>query len=254
MSGNTTVALLPTLVAKAVVDAGYDLFEPWENGWVRVRISGTSRWALVRTKDGWTQIASEQPGMVDRLGLEPLDSAPPKDTLSAGVANEPAQVHQALTMLRSLQSHPRELLSRRLEERLRAIPETERTREVRQRVGQEVFREALLDFWDGRCAICGVRLPPSLLRASHAKPWADATDAERLDPFNGLLLTVHFDALFDKGLISVAEGGALLISDSLDDEARQVFGLKVGMRVRRLAPGHLPYLRYHREVVARGLA
>ena len=43
----------------------------------------------------------------------------------------------------------------------------------------------------------GVALPPELLRASHAKPWAKASDIERLDSFNGLLLSVHLDAMFD---------------------------------------------------------
>jgi putative restriction endonuclease len=40
------------------------------------------------------------------------------------------------------------------------------------------------------------------------KPWADcASDAERLDPFNGLLLAVHWDAVFDCGLVTFADDG-----------------------------------------------
>jgi hypothetical protein len=59
---------------------------------------------------------------------------------------------------------------------------------VRQRVGQEVFRAALIDYWGGACAVTGLALP-EVLRASHSQPWADCTtDEERLDVFNGFLL------------------------------------------------------------------
>jgi hypothetical protein len=51
------------------------------------------------------------------------------------------------------------------------------------------------------CALTGIALP-ELLVASHVKPWRDATDKERLDPANGLLLAVHADKLFDRHLLS----------------------------------------------------
>ena len=63
---------------------------------------------------------------------------------------------------------------------------TEAERLVVQRVGQDIFRRCLLEYWDGRCAITGLAVP-ELLRASHIKPWAACdTDAERLDIFNGI--------------------------------------------------------------------
>ena len=61
------------------------------------------------------------------------------------------------------------------EARARKLPRTtEAERLVIQRVGQDVFRDALMVYWDGRCAVTGVR-EPRLLRASHIKPWANAT-------------------------------------------------------------------------------
>lgn len=54
-----------------------------------------------------------------------------------------------------------------------------------------------------------------VLGASHIKPWRLCTDAERLDPKNGLLLMAHIDALLDRGLISFASGGNLLVANSL---------------------------------------
>lgn len=60
---------------------------------------------------------------------------------------------------------------------------------VRLRVGQNKFRDAILDYWGGACALTGMGIP-EVLRASHAKLWAEcATDAERLDVFNGFLLS-----------------------------------------------------------------
>ena len=69
----------------------------------------------------------------------------------------------------------------------------------------------MMRYWGGRCAISGIS-EPALLRASHAKPWKDSTDAERLDVHNGLLLAVHLDAAFDAGLICVGEHGRILVS------------------------------------------
>lgn len=61
---------------------------------------------------------------------------------------------------------------------------------------------------------------PELLRASHMKPWADCSDdRERLDPFNGLLLAVHWDAAFDKGLVTFEEDGTARLSEKLSKRA-----------------------------------
>ncbi len=82
---------------------------------------------------------------------------------------------------------------------------------VRQRVGQQTFRQAMLDYWGGACAVTGLALPQAL-RASHAKPWAECvSDAERLDVFNGFLLSANLDALFDQFLISFTDDGELLM-------------------------------------------
>lgn len=137
----------------------------------------------------------------------------------------------------------REALSRPLPER------TEVERTIRQRIGQDTFRAALMDYWRGACAVTGIDLP-EVLRASHAKPWADcATDAERLDVFNGFLLVANLDALFDRGLISFDDSGALVTSPRLSPERRAELGLAANARLRWLAPEHTHYLAWHREKV-----
>lgn len=102
---------------------------------------------------------------------------------------------------------------------------TEAERLVVQRVGQSLFRQALLDYWHGQCAVTGLAVP-ELLRASHIKPWAKcASDNERLDVFNGLLLAPHIDALFDGGWISFADHGGVMVSKALNAKACEQVGI-----------------------------
>ena len=112
------------------------------------------------------------------------------------------------------------------------------------RVGQGQFRDDLIEFWKGRCAITGADLIP-ILRASHIKPWRDSNNFERLDVFNGLLLTPNYDAAFDKGLISFNESGEIIFSKSLTASNAQILGLIAAARLSRIEPKHLPYLQHH---------
>ncbi len=125
---------------------------------------------------------------------------------------------------------------------------------VRQRVGQQALRAAMLDYWGGACAVTGIALP-EVLRASHAKPWADcATDAERLNVFNGLLLCANLDALFDRFLISFDDTGELLVSDRVSVADRERLGLIGCTGLRWVAPEHLPFLGYHRKRMVEGVS
>lgn len=120
---------------------------------------------------------------------------------------------------------------------------------VKLRIGQNLFREALLHYWGGACAVTGVAVP-ELLRASHAKPWAECvSDAERLDVFNGLLLCAHLDALFDRGLLCFDAHGQGLLSDRIDPRTRELLGLREGLRLRWIAREHHPFLLWHRSKV-----
>jgi putative restriction endonuclease len=86
------------------------------------------------------------------------------------------------------------------------------------------------------------------LRASHAKPWADSSDIERLDVFNGLLLAAHWDAAFDSGLITVSTSGHVVPSPALSDATKEVLRLSDVLQIRVQAQ-HEPYLAWHRERV-----
>ncbi|WP_228276442.1 HNH endonuclease [Dechloromonas sp. H13] len=124
---------------------------------------------------------------------------------------------------------------------------TEAERLVVQRVGQDIFRQSLIDYWQGRCAVTALDVVP-LLRASHIKPWARCeTDAERLDVFNGLLLAPHLDALFDGGWISFDDDGGMLVCIDLSGEQRALLGLAATWRLRELTTAHRRYLAWHRS-------
>lgn len=124
---------------------------------------------------------------------------------------------------------------------------TEVERLVRQRVGQDRYRDALLTYWGGACAVTGITVV-EVLRASHAKPWAEcANDVERLDAFNGFLLVANLDALFDRFMISFDDAGHLLSSARLSQSDLRGLGIHPGMTLRWLANEHLHYLQWHRE-------
>ena len=127
-----------------------------------------------------------------------------------------------------------------------AILTTEVERLVKQRVGQDIFRESLMDYWGGACAVTGIAVP-ELLRASHAKAWAEcATDAERLNVYNGFLLCAHLDALFDRHLMTFTDSGEVLFATVIDDAIRTRLGLTGALTLRWLAPEHREFLAWHR--------
>lgn len=125
------------------------------------------------------------------------------------------------------------------------IHTTEAERMIKQRIGQSTFREALLDYWEDACSVTGLALP-EILRASHAKPWANCeTDAERLDVYNGFLLNANLDALFDRGLITFDNMGTLHCSTRLSSEHKKWLQIDNNIRLRWLTENHIPYLTWH---------
>ena len=129
--------------------------------------------------------------------------------------------------LRELQ---RELVEDEEVDRIEAsdLPSTEKEQLVRARRGQGRFRRAVAEVESG-CRLTGVT-DPRFLVASHIKPWRDATDRERLDGHNGLLLAPHVDRLFDAGYLSFSDDGDVLYRD---ESVREVMAV-VGPRPREL--------------------
>lgn len=101
------------------------------------------------------------------------------------------------------------------------IANTEAKITTKMRIGHQSFKRKLMELWQNKCAICGINLS-SILKASHAKPWKDCNDYERLDPYNGLLLCAHHDALYDRGFITVDKEGNVLIASILDENSHNI--------------------------------
>jgi putative restriction endonuclease len=124
--------------------------------------------------------------------------------------------------------------------------ETERLRLIDARLGQGRFRQDVLRHWDGNCAVSGVSVL-AVIRASHIKPWAVASNSERLNPFNGLPLVGTLDALFDAGLITFEDAGKMLVSPRLSLADRHRLGL-TKLRLRKRFPREsIEFIRYHRK-------
>jgi len=123
---------------------------------------------------------------------------------------------------------------------------TEAERWVIQRIGQDLFRAALLDYWESRCPLTGIN-DPALLRASHIVPWSDCNDEQRLDVHNGLLLSALWDAAFDQGLVSFADDGKLLTGPKLSEAARRALDVDAALPLLGLRPSHRVNLAAHRS-------
>ncbi len=125
------------------------------------------------------------------------------------------------------------------------IEPTEKEAIIMSRLGQGKFRLNLINYWGGcsitRCRTC------SLLLASHIRPWRNSDNFQRLDIFNGLLLTPNLDKLFDKGYISFDNYGKIIQSSFLPTSEFKLLGIDASMKLIHVDDRHLPYLNYHRN-------
>jgi len=242
-----------TRLEKAAADNGFDHELEREGDWLRFGSSHAPLEVWLSANDeGHPPAGLSRVDVARALGeYGELVTAPmPPGAQAVRGVKDVAELHRLLRRAYQLaRALPDELLHA-FEKKTHLLPRnTETERLVVQRVGQELFRAGLLEYWEGRCAITGLAVP-ELLRASHIKPWADCdTDAERLDVFNGLLLAPHVDAAFDRGFIGVEEDGAVVVSGQLPPEAQQTLGLAAPLRVKALAARHRLYLPWHRTKV-----
>ena len=123
----------------------------------------------------------------------------------------------------------------------------EREAIAKYRTNQGKFRELLLKYWGGHCAVSSLS-EPKLLIASHILPWSKSTPGQKGDPFNGLLLSVTWDSLFDKGLITFDDSGKSIL-DKLSSDTIECLGLNIEKQVinpEKLTTEHKQYLLMHR--------
>ena len=123
---------------------------------------------------------------------------------------------------------------------------TEKERLIKARDGQGFFRKCVIKN-EKLCRVTGVT-DERFLIASHIKPWRDSSDTERLDGENGLLLSPHIDALFDKGKITFSDEGYMMVSLSVK-QILSSWNINTEMHVGNFSKSQQKYLAYHREKV-----
>ncbi len=122
-------------------------------------------------------------------------------------------------------------------------------RMIEARVGQGYFREEILKRTK-ICLITGIK-NLKLLEAAHIKPWSRSEDIEKIDGYNGILLTSNCHKLFDIGFITFNDNGSLLKSSILK-ESEYIKLFKEDNNVDRnviINEKSKKYLEWHRKWV-----
>jgi predicted restriction endonuclease len=124
---------------------------------------------------------------------------------------------------------------------------TERSGLITSRVGQGAYRKRIIHRWEYKCAVTNFN-KLDILIASHIVPWSKATDHERLDVNNGLLLSPIYDALFDKHLITFDNKGKIQLSDKIENSAYQKIGVTGREQIHDLSMYNVQYLDRHNQI------
>ena len=128
-----------------------------------------------------------------------------------------------------------------------SLAETVKATMVQARRGQGKFRERVQMIEIG-CRVTQVT-SEKLLVASHIKPWKSSDNAERLDGNNGLFLSPHIDALFDKGFISFTSKGEFLVSPKLEKDVLQRWKIDPTRKVGQFNSDQAYFLEHHNQEV-----
>lgn len=115
------------------------------------------------------------------------------------------------------------------------------------RIGQGPFRNDLLNLWKNTCPVTKIN-NKKLLIASHILSWKLSNSEEKVDKYNGLPLTPNADKLFDKGLISFADNGKILLKDEITPKILKQLGIDPLIKISGLKKQNKPYLKKHRKL------
>lgn len=233
---------------KSALDQGFSISLGESDGWLVFQAHAVpTRLVLTTNTDGCFLVGTSHRGVGRELSDE-LSSAPyAHEGFDCFIAPDASELFRIIGRIWSLaRSLPNEPLAE-FERLLQEVPSTTEVERLRtERIGQNVFRSALMDYWERSCAVTGVA-NLNLLRASHIIPWATCeTDEERLNVHNGLLLVATLDAAFDAGLISFDAEGSILISARLSEADRVSAGIDADMRLRRMNDQVRERLAWHR--------
>lgn len=238
--------IVRTEIDKAAAASGYRLPRGSQGAWFAYESTTADGriWLASVGPDGPWILALDHTGVVAEIGSG--DGLPGPGLARYAFATK-SDLYDRLDQVWRLSASLPSIPLREFEVQTAALSRsTEAERWVMQRVGQSVFRAALMKYWNSRCPLTGITAP-ELLRASHIVAWVDCDDdAHRLDVHNGLLLSALWDAAFDKGLVSFSDLGEILYSTALNDNARLHFRPSINF-LGGLTDGHRANLLRHRR-------
>ena len=233
----------------------------WENiGW-KVKVNFTELANKVRPKDHIEILRPFLPSMYSPLqqngnGIQSvyLTEVPGvlAEVLLGLIGHEVTLIAAAASRVKPLPGDDLDHWERKLEQQVSedvGLPDTDRFAIIRARNGQGLFRDRVAKI-ESKCRITGVENPAHLI-ASHCKPWRDATNEERLNGENGLLLTPSVDHLFDRGFIGFEDNGTLIISPVAHRPSLQRMGIDATrvVQVGSFTSGQKQFLNFHRNAV-----
>ena len=166
----TLTAVTTTRLEKVATDNGFDLELEHTSDWLSFGSSQTPMriWLTARGESRFLAAMSRSDVLegLDDPGVVFTDLLP-SGAVGAASVRDIAALHRLLRRAFQLSRTLPDGLLHVFETEAANLPRsTEAERLVVQRVGQDIFRRGLLEYWDGRCAITGLDVP-DLLRASH---------------------------------------------------------------------------------------
>lgn len=239
---------------KSALDHGFSIPLGESDGWLCFQGHAvTARLALTTDDTGRFFVGTSHRGVGRELSSELSPAPVAHEGFDCFIAPSSGDLFRIIgriwALARALPNEPLAEFERLLQEEPSST-EVERLR--KERIGQNVFRTALMDYWEKSCAVTGVQ-NPTLLRASHIIPWAKCkSDEERLNVHNGLLLVATLDAAFDAGLVSFDDDGNILISTKVSDGDQVASGILPTMRLTRMNDEIAKRLSWHRTNLFEG--
>jgi hypothetical protein len=125
-------------------------------------------------------------------------------------------------------------------------------REISVRLNQSKFRKMVLENFNFKCCLTGIN-ETDLLIASHIIPWAKKIES-RLDPSNGLCLSIMYDKLFDLGYFSLNNDLEVIITAGFKELSKETQNWLSKIRSKKILsssnyPISLEAIEYHRRVI-----
>lgn len=218
-----------------------------DNGWATygsTTVPGTVHIATSGIKGPWF-LAVDHLGVIEELDIPQSDLSGPGE--ARYVFEALGQLYATLSQVYRLSASLPDAPLVEFQVKTKAMPRTTEAERLHiQRIGQDIFRASLMEYWQSRCPLTGIT-DPALLRASHIIPWKTCeTDAERLDVHNGLLLSALWDAAFDKGLVTFDDDGKPEFSPKLSEAARDALQWRSPIQI---TDKHRKRLHWHRTIL-----